>query len=212
MPDTATKAPAVQRHPRHAATTSGTDGSVPHKNASRAPLAPLSFPVLMLSTGGLGFLRPAPGSWGSLPPVALVWALLLIDTPTGTIRFVLCAVIAVFSLACIAGGRYSERRFGMKDAPEVVADETAGQAVTLLPLTWLLGTGAASHGFVTLTAGCAIAFVMFRLCDIFKAPPVRTLEKLPHGWGVLMDDLAAGLIGALGVVLIFLLAQAAGVL
>lgn len=201
-------------------------GKAPHKNKSRAPLLPLDVRTLLLSVGGLGFLRPAPGTWGSLPPVLMVWALLLMSTPMETMRWLLVVVGVVFSAVCVVAGRYSERRFGMKDAPEVVADETAGQAVALLPLTWLMVSGrAAIEGgpiealqtltvdrFVLVSAATAWAFLMFRLFDTLKPPPARKLEQLPHGWGVLMDDLAAGLYAAMAVVVGFLLAQAVGLL
>lgn len=214
MPDHADPQPMTQRK----GTMASADGRAVHKNRSRAPLHPLDFATVMLSTGGLGFLRPAPGSWGSLPPVVMVWGLLMLGAPMGTIRWLLIAVLVVFSLVCVGAGKYAERRFGMKDAPEVVADETAGQALTLLPLTWLMDSsysgmsGGATERFMLISATTGFAFVMFRLFDTLKPPPARKLEQLPRGWGVLIDDLAAGLYGAMGVVAGFLIAQAAGLL
>jgi len=96
-------------------------------------------------------------------------------------------VIALLaSVACVALGPFAEKAFGKKDPGEVTIDEWAGQAVTyvLLPLGAGL-TGAA------ITAGAG--FLVFRILDIIKPPPARWLEKLPDGWGVLADDLAAGL-------------------
>ncbi|MBT3201065.1 MAG: phosphatidylglycerophosphatase A, partial [Phycisphaerales bacterium] len=76
-----------------------------------------------------------------------------------------------------------EKAFGKKDPSQCTADEWAGQALTMLALP-MIGPGA----WIT----CLVGFGMFRLFDITKPPPVRQLEKLPQGWGVLVDDLAAG--------------------
>ncbi|MGP1345228.1 MAG: phosphatidylglycerophosphatase A family protein [Phycisphaerales bacterium] len=201
----------------------------PHKNKRRAPLLPLNLPTILLSTGGLGFLRPAPGTWGSLPPVAMAWALFLIAAGPGTIRTLLLLTLALFSIICIAAGRYAERRFAIKDAPEVVADETAAQALALLPLTWLIPATLPSRAtaapnplqalsalttdrLILITTACAAAFILFRIFDIIKLPPARKLEQLPHGWGVLLDDLAAGLYAAATLTLAFIGADALGIL
>lgn len=167
-----------------------------HKNKSRAPLRPLNLPTLALSSLGLGFLRPAPGSWGSLPPVALVFLLALTNNDTRTIALALGALTVLTSLLCIAFGRYAETRFGRKDAAEVVIDETAGQSIAVLPLC---GAGFAlgpAHA-TTWAAWCAGAFLLFRIFDVLKPPPARRLEILPLGWGVLADDLMAGVYAAI---------------
>jgi phosphatidylglycerophosphatase A len=167
-----------------------------HKNKHRAPIKPLNTPTLALSTFGLGFLRPAPGTWGSLPPAAIVFALLLLGADWYSLNFVVLGVLILSSAACIGFGRYAEKRFGLKDAPEVVADETAGVCLPLLLWPELpVGTAEAA-------AYCAGAFVLFRISDIFKLWPAGRLEKLPHGWGVLMDDLMAGVYAMIAMQLI----------
>jgi phosphatidylglycerophosphatase A len=70
------------------------------------------------------------------------------------------------------------------DPREVVADEFSGQAVTFL------FTAAATISNIWVTA--LLGFLLFRLIDILKPPPIRKLEKLPKGWGILADDLLAG--------------------
>lgn len=169
---------------------------LPHKNKHRAPLQPLNTPTLALSTFGLGFLRPAPGTWGSMPPPALVFVLLLIGASASTIGITLLVVLALSSIACVVWGAYAEERFGLKDAPEVVADETAGVCLPLLLWPTLPG------GFFEAALYCGGAFVLFRISDIIKPWPARRLEKLPHGWGVLVDDLMAGLYAMLAMQLI----------
>ncbi|MFU8829760.1 MAG: phosphatidylglycerophosphatase A [Phycisphaerales bacterium] len=167
-----------------------------HKNKHRAPIRPLNFPTLALSTFGLGFLRPAPGTWGSMPPPALVFVLLLAGASMTTITVTLLVVLLLSCIACVAYGRYAETRFGLKDAPEVVADETAGVCLPLL--LW----PALPTGFFEAAFYCGGAFVLFRIADIIKPWPARRLETLPHGWGVLIDDLAAAVYAMLAMQII----------
>lgn len=188
----------------------------PHKNRHRAPIRPLNLPTLGLTTLGLGFLRPAPGSWGSLPPVGLVFVLPLI-APTGVLMAALILTLIASCIICVVWGRYAELRFGRKDAAEVVIDETAGQCLPLLVLAWLtmlpdnsslllnsLILGSIPYPTNFLVLAC-IAFVLFRAFDTLKPWPARRLEVLPHGWGVLLDDLAAGLYAAVALALIVLI-------
>ena len=164
------------------------------------PRARWPFPILMLSTFGLGTLRPAPGTWGSIPPVLLAAALMLLGFGPGTILYtvVLLAVLIVFSASCIAFGERGEARFGKKDASEIVADETAGQCIPLL----LLPTATLATPTLAIFS-LVFAFLAFRIFDIIKLWPADSLQRLPGGWGVLIDDLIAGVHAA---VLIWVLA------
>lgn len=162
-----------------------------HKNKSRAPLHPLNAPTLALSSLGLGFLRPAPGTWGSLPPVALGALLTLLHTPPLLAQSAVFALLLLSSTACIAFGVYAEARFGRKDAAEVVADEVAGCALPAIVALHF------SHDTPTALAALAGAFLLFRIFDVLKPLPARRLESLPHGWGVLADDLMAGVYAAI---------------
>lgn len=157
-----------------------------HKNKHRAPVRPLNAPTLALSTFGLGFLRPAPGTWGSMPPCALVFVMLLAGASASSVNGAAAGVLLLSCVACVAFGRYAETRFGLKDAPEVVADETAGVCLPLL--FWPV----MPSGLFEAALYCGAAFVLFRIADIIKPWPAGRLEKLPHGWGVLLDDLMAG--------------------
>lgn len=181
------------------------------KNRARAPLHPLNAPTLALSTLGMGFLRPAPGTWGSMPPPALAAALLLTGVSPGIYHAAMFALLAITCVCCVRWGGYAEQRFGRKDAAEVVIDETAGQTLTLLAVPYALLDPPASLGeaswiqVIAIGGWCALAFVLFRIFDIIKPPPGRSLERLPRGWGVLADDLAAG-VYALGVLQLIALA------
>ncbi len=146
----------------------------------------------LLTTCGLGFVRPAPGTWGSLPPPALYFLLVLLGADELALNGAMLALVIVSGAACLALGQWGETRFGRKDASHIVADETSGQALALLFLpahamsTW-------PRAMLTLGAG----FLLFRLFDIVKPPPARGLQRLPGGLGVLIDDLFAGVYAAI---------------
>lgn len=156
------------------------------------PLGTLGF--LLVTTGGLGTLRPAPGTWGSMPPVALAGVLILLGhapsasgTPALIYHGTLALVLVIFSAACVIYGRPAEARFGKKDPGSVCADETAGQCIPLMLLP-----AAATPNLVTTTFTLAGAFVAFRIFDILKLPPANGLQRVKGGWGILLDDLVAG--------------------
>ncbi len=106
-----------------------------------------------------------------------------------TISIAMMLIAVGASLACIFFAPEVIERTGKKDPSEVVADEVAGQAVTYI--------GAAS---MTGIAGIVIAivgFIAFRSFDIIKPVPCRKLEKLPKGFGILADDIMAGVYAAI---------------
>ena len=84
------------------------------------------------------------------------------------------------------------------------ADEVAGQAITLLFLPWRAPGEPGALAFNLTLA--ALAFLAFRAFDITKPPPARSLERLPGGWGILVDDLIAG---AMALVVVQLIARLA---
>lgn len=158
--------------------------------------------VRWITVFGLGYRWPASGTWGSLPPVVLaamfvVGAHELVESDaaqiwlTITYRLVLLVILITFSLACVAQGDGAEARFLKKDPGQAVADETAGQCLPLLilPLVYESPTKAA--------LALVTAFVSFRVMDILKPPPARQIQRAPAGWGILLDDLIAGLYAAL---------------
>lgn len=130
---------------------------------------------------GSGLLKPAPGTWGSLAAL-LLWATLAMGAhaPASTLLIALIAG-SVLSIALgVPAATIAARESGRKDPGFVVIDEVAGQWIALLgsPADW-------KHGL--------IALVLFRLFDITKPFPARQLEALPEGWGIVFDDVAAGL-------------------
>jgi phosphatidylglycerophosphatase A len=153
---------------------------------------------LLLITGlGLGRLRPAPGTIGSLPPALLAMTLAWLLAPhisvavfAWTVNIALLVLGVMFFSVCIVFGEAAERRFGTKDPPLVVADEIAGQSIALLLLPWR--SAADANALIWNLTMAATAFVAFRLTDVLKPPPARALQSLPAGWGIVVDDLIAG--------------------
>ena len=150
----------------------------------------------LLTVGGLGLLRPAPGTWGSLPPVAIALGLVWFNASPTTINITMIGLCVVFSIVCVVFTPVGELLFARKDASQIVADEVAGQAIALLWLPWRF-SGEPDALWWNLMLG-AMAFLGFRLFDILKPPPIYQVQRMPRGWGVLMDDLLAGAV-ALGV-------------
>jgi phosphatidylglycerophosphatase A len=144
-----------------------------------------SFARFALTAGGLGLLRPAPGTWGSLPPVVAACALAVAGAPDWSIDGALMVLALAGTLACLAYGNQGEAIFGKKDPGAVVADEVAGQAITLLLLPW---DGTVRQALIM----GAIGFFAFRIADIVKPWPARGLQRLEGGLGILIDDLIAG--------------------
>ena len=135
---------------------------------------------------GAGLGKPGPGTWGSVAAF-LIWALagMGLHLSSQTLLIALMAGIVVSIALGVPAATVVERESGKQDPGFVVIDEVAGQWITLLwsPVDW-------RHGL--------IALILFRLFDITKPFPVRRLERLPEGWGIVFDDVAAGLY-ALGV-------------
>lgn len=139
-------------------------------------------------------MRPASGTWGSLPPVVVAFGLWLAgfspagdSAASGVYHGVLTAIALVFGVACVRGGVMAEEKFG-HDPKEVVADETCAQC---LPLMFLPATCFANGMTTCVTLGSA--FVLFRVLDIIKPWPAHGLQRVKGGWGILLDDLFAAL-------------------
>lgn len=137
-----------------------------------------------LVTGlGTGYLPVAPGTWGSAA-VAGIW-LLAAGLGFWGETILMAAIALAASVICVALGGFAERHFGKKDPGQVTIDEWAGQAVALLALPV---TDRLADRLIIAT----VAFVAFRVFDIMKPSPAYRLQRLPAGWGVLVDDLIAG--------------------
>jgi phosphatidylglycerophosphatase A len=143
----------------------------------RAPL----WATLVATFFGVGYLRPGPGTWGSAATVLLWWLLGRWITP-GWKPWAAALLALAVVLVGIPAATQVARASGRKDPQFVVIDEVAGQLITLIaaPIAW---------------QSLLLGFILFRAFDIVKPPPVRQLERLPEGVGIVADDVGAGLYG-----------------
>jgi phosphatidylglycerophosphatase A len=144
--------------------------------------SPLDYAALAIATFGVGYLPLIPGTFGSMVGVAIF--LLLVYWPL-QLAFILVIVV----LGIWAASR-TERLLGRKDPGKVVVDEVAGQMISLMPVAFL-----ANGPWIVWVI---VSFNLFRLFDIFKPYPARRFEALHGGFGIMMDDLVAGVYGAIG--------------
>jgi undecaprenyl-diphosphatase len=150
---------------------------------------------LLVSCFGLGWLPVAPGTWGSLPPAMLFALMCYFGSAAAAISITMAVLALVGSVVCIKFAPAIVAATDEADPREVVADEFSGQAVTFL----FIAAIPISNIWVTGLLG----FLLFRLFDILKPWPIRKFEKLPRGWGILSDDLIAGVYA--GIALLFCL-------
>ena len=137
---------------------------------------------IWIATGlGAGYFPVAPGTAGSALGLALVIAFRQTALDRLSLAAALLAVtVFLFAVGVWAAGK-AEKVFGRVDPGQVVIDEVAGQVLTFL--------AAPRIGWLGLIAG----FILFRAFDIVKPFPARQAERFPGGWGIMLDDLVAGL-------------------
>jgi phosphatidylglycerophosphatase A len=138
-----------------------------------------AFSKLVATAFGAGYAPKAPGTCGTAVAIPLAWALASLSAwQFGLVA----ACITVLGVAC---AQRAGRAWGTEDDQRIVIDEVAGYLVTVIPVD--------RSGWAPLAAG----FVIFRALDIVKPFPIRWLdEHVPGGWGVMLDDVAAGVMGA----------------
>ncbi len=133
----------------------------------------MKFVYYLIATGlGTGYSPIAPGTAGSLLSAVIIYYFSPVNP------WLLMVLIGLFFLAGVYSGNLVEKKHG-HDPQIVVLDEMVGMAISLLflPKNWIL--------FV-------IAFILFRIFDIAKPPPVQQSQKLKGGWGIMLDDVLAG--------------------
>ncbi|HEX4786083.1 MAG TPA: phosphatidylglycerophosphatase A [Candidatus Sulfotelmatobacter sp.] len=165
----------------------GLDGSAGDPAVSAAASGPRApgWATVIATFGGIGRMRPGPGTWASAATVVLWASIAYLAAPA--LRTPLAVALAVLvTLAGIPAASRVAQAAAVKDPQFVVIDEVAGQLIALIavPLAWK-----------TFLAG----FILFRVFDILKPPPVRQVERLPGGTGIVLDDVAAGIFAFLGI-------------
>jgi phosphatidylglycerophosphatase A len=165
---------------------------VSNRNLIRLPFCRPA--VLLASWFGTGLLPLAPGTWGSLAALPCAWAIRAVWGPGG-----LAAAAAIaFIAGCWAAARLAKAS-AVADPGLIVIDEVAGQWVTLLPAPLN-------------PLAYALAFVLFRIFDIWKPWPVRWADRHVHGGlGIMLDDLLAAIYAALTLLVLLAIAGAFGV-
>lgn len=148
--------------------------------------------VLIATVGGVGYLRPASGTWGSAVAVLLAWPFVSLGW----------GIFGIATGLAFALGLWATRQVATpenEDPSEVVVDELVGQWIALWPVV----TGAVMSGasFWALWPGVLTAFVAFRLFDILKPGPIGAADRRGDPEGVMLDDVWAGLAAAIVVVL-----------
>ncbi|MCK4264855.1 phosphatidylglycerophosphatase A [Candidatus Babeliales bacterium] len=134
----------------------------------------LDFLTKFIATlGFVGYLPYAPGTWGSLVVLILIFLL-----PSISITWSLVGLFALFILGIITSQR-AAIILGEKDPSKIVIDEAVGMGISLLLLPKLFGV-------------YFVAFVVFRLFDILKPYPINKLQDFPGGFGIIIDDVLAG--------------------
>jgi phosphatidylglycerophosphatase A len=145
--------------------------------------------IKFLATGfNSGLVPVAPGTAGTIVAMILAWLGFKLNLITGKVGFPV--VFLVVLVAIVVADLAQKRIYETKDASEIVIDEIAGYFVAMyaLPVNMLIP-----------------AFVLFRIFDILKPQPIDQLEKFRGGFGVVLDDLGAGLITSvlLNLILLF---------
>ena len=141
---------------------------------SKAPL----WASLTATFFNIGYAKPGPGTWASVATV-LLWRGLSSALPD--VRFLATIVVALIVIVIgIPAATQVARALGKKDPSVVVVDEVAGQMIALI--------GAALDWKSMLAA-----LILFRVFDITKPFPLRRIERLPEGAGIMLDDVGAGL-------------------
>ena len=151
------------------------------------PSAPLAFVAKAIATaGGAGYVPVAPGTAGTAVAVPLAWLMADFGLP------LYLAVTVGVTLLGIAAAHVADAAWETHDSQRIVIDEVAGYLVTMAFVS--------RHSWIALLAG----FVVFRVLDVVKPPPARWVDqKMPGGPGVVLDDVVAGIYGALLMVLVF---------
>jgi phosphatidylglycerophosphatase A len=168
--------------------------------------------ALAVATCGVGYFPIAPGTWGSLLGVGAFLSIggffklqsapidseALLNLRPGLLTIELAAILLITCFG-VWGASRAEKLLGRKDPGKVVIDEVAGQMISLLPLALL--------SVSRIKISIIISFFLFRVFDIVKPYPARRCEALHGGLGIMVDDLVAGIYGALVTAALIILFQ-----
>ncbi|MBT8410365.1 MAG: phosphatidylglycerophosphatase A [Octadecabacter sp.] len=143
----------------------------------------------------VGYMKPAPGTWGSLAALPLAWLIYQI----GGVWLFLLAIPAAYIKGYYAT-KWMTEGTADHDPSEIVIDEVVGQWIALAPV--MIGAAHTGAAVTALWPGWIAAFVLFRLFDITKPGPVGWADRKDNATGVMLDDVIAGLLAAVCVVVL----------
>ena len=142
---------------------------------------------IWVSVLGTGYSPLIPGTCGSAVVLAVFTAVAILIPAPAMVAVIMLVVAVQGAVVTVAYGDRVIARHG-PDPSVIVSDEQCGQALTYLCYLW---TVSANAGTREIMAFALVGFVLFRLFDIIKPPPIRLLEKIKDAWGVLLDDVMA---------------------
>ena len=146
----------------------------------------------ILSFFGAGYLRPAPGTWGSLAALPVAWVLHTIAGPAAIA--IGAGLLYAIGVAAIQADMDAT---GEHDPSWIVIDEVVGQWIALLPVS--LGAFLTGEPMIALWPGLVLAFAGFRLFDIWKPWVIGMADARGDALGVMLDDVLAGVFAAISV-------------
>lgn len=151
-------------------------------------------PRLIATTLGCGYWPWGPGTMGAVGGLVL-WLPLLFTGDTMTAFGINAAMVLIFTFLGAWSGTVAERYWG-PDPSKVVMDETVGQWIAMMPLVTFASCGC-PWSMWQMWVGVALSLALFRFFDILKPLGVRSMEHFPGGWGIMADDILAGIYSAL---------------
>jgi phosphatidylglycerophosphatase A len=159
-------------------TEAGVRAAAAQSTSRTAEVAPV-WARMVATFFGIGHLQPGPGTWASAATV-FIWLLLTRTIVLQWQAWTALSLVVITMLIGTPAATRVARASGLEDPQFVVIDEVAGQLITLIavPVSW---------------KSLLLGFILFRGFDIAKPPPIRNLEYLPGGLGIMMDDVVAGL-------------------
>ncbi|MGB1235109.1 MAG: phosphatidylglycerophosphatase A [Planktomarina sp.] len=147
--------------------------------------------ILTATVCYVGYIRPAPGTWGSLAGLGIAAILLAIHPALFFIAIPATIIKGWWATKIMTAGEADH------DRSEIVIDEVAGQMIALLPV--VLGALHVGASPFALYPGWIAAFIFFRLFDIVKIGPVGWADRMETPFGVILDDIIAGIMAAISV-------------
>lgn len=155
------------------------------------------FLITMIATMcGAGLIKKAPGTFGSLTAFPVAYILYALELSNLHIVTVATITALIFYFIGVWAANKFDKMHKTHDSKQIVIDEFVGQIIAMLPVFWLFSE-------VNYMAWL-LSFILFRIFDILKPPPIQQIDRLVKGGtGVMLDDVVAGILAAIGFMAIY---------